>query len=193
MAVHSSNFNALIGLKGEIWDHQDRIAFSIPPMGRADAIPFVIHSVRESNGQTWCDVQSGDLPIRIAAEICLSYPRLADCIVRAHQHFDELPESGSGRAGRLTLPPHPHPDAEDFLFFRLTTENGVEVALIQKAEDGKRPVGTVTPGMTRINPAAISAECLPNHYEPSMTLGRNAPCPCGSGKKSKKCCMNGRK
>jgi SEC-C motif len=28
------------------------------------------------------------------------------------------------------------------------------------------------------------------HREPLRNVGRNDPCPCGSGKKFKKCCLN---
>jgi SEC-C motif len=29
------------------------------------------------------------------------------------------------------------------------------------------------------------------HRDPFRNIGRNDPCPCGSGKKFKKCCLNG--
>ncbi|MEA3230468.1 MAG: SEC-C metal-binding domain-containing protein [Thermodesulfobacteriota bacterium] len=42
---------------------------------------------------------------------------------------------------------------------------------------------------------AIYAHCKKKHYSPDQKLempkvGRNDPCPCGSGKKYKKCCLN---
>lgn len=215
-----SNYNHLIGVKGEAWNQNGGIALAVPPVGIPNSIPFVIHAVREDNGQTWCEVQSGTLGLRIAPKICQNYPRLADCVVRAHQHYDEFPKYGSGIAGRLTLPPHPHPDAEDFFFSRLTTKNGVEIVLIDKAEGEVQLGGRVQIGMTRINPRSHSGgdtvlhgtleptpeqETLLNQllenadgnsfvFAPSGRKGgfkevrRNDPCPCGSGKKFKKCC-----
>jgi uncharacterized protein YecA (UPF0149 family) len=29
---------------------------------------------------------------------------------------------------------------------------------------------------------------LPNPFAPTVRIGRNEPCPCGSGKKYKRCC-----
>jgi uncharacterized protein YecA (UPF0149 family) len=42
---------------------------------------------------------------------------------------------------------------------------------------------------------SIYAYCKKKHHAPKQDLqlpkvGRNAPCPCGSGKKYKKCCLN---
>jgi Protein of unknown function (DUF1186)/SEC-C motif len=37
---------------------------------------------------------------------------------------------------------------------------------------------------------APPASLGPPHREPSRKIGRNDPCPCGSGKKFKKCCLN---
>ena len=43
----------------------------------------------------------------------------------------------------------------------------------------------------------IYSHCKKKHYTPMMMekpmakVGRNAPCPCGSGKKYKKCCGRG--
>jgi uncharacterized protein len=31
---------------------------------------------------------------------------------------------------------------------------------------------------------------VPVHSPPTPKVGRNDPCPCGSGKKYKKCCLN---
>ena len=182
-----SNYNHLIGVKGEAWNQNGGIALAVPPVGVPNSIPFEVHAVREDNGQTWCDVQSGSLALRIAAEICQNYPRLADCVVRAHQHYHEFPKYGSGIAGHLTLPPHPHPDAEDFFFSRLTTKNGVEIVLIDKTEGEVRLGGKVPIGMTRINPAAVGLDAVGTTGERSKA-GRNDPCPCGSGKKFKMCC-----
>lgn len=80
-------------------------------------------------------------------------------------------------------------ESEDFIFQVVPGKAAIAGfglppdAQVEEAESGEALVGTVKPGMTRINPAAVSAE---------MRHGRNAPCPCGSGKRFKKCCMNGR-
>lgn len=182
-----SNYDYLIGVEGETWNQNGEIALAVPPIGVPNSIPFVIHAIREDYGKTWCDVQSGSLALRIASEVCENYSRLADCVVRAHQHFDEFPKYGSGIAGRLTLPPHPHPDAEDFFFSRLTTKNGVEIVLIDKDNGEALLGGTVQIGKTRIDPLDVGQNSA-GFRSGRSKVGRNEPCPCGSGKKFKKCC-----
>ena len=184
-----SNCDYLIGVEGETWNQNGEIALAVPPIGVPNSITFVINAVGEVGGKTWCDVQSNGLALRIDSGICENYTRLAECIVRAHQHYDEFPNYGSGTAARLTSPPHPHPDAEDFLFSRLTTDNGVEVVLIDKAKGEVQLGGSVQIGKTRINPNPSGLNTGGSLGSRSK-VGRNEPCPCGSGKKFKKCCKS---
>ncbi|MEI6705284.1 MAG: SEC-C metal-binding domain-containing protein, partial [Deltaproteobacteria bacterium] len=39
-----------------------------------------------------------------------------------------------------------------------------------------------------VRPVAPSSQLLPPPEPPAHRVGRNEPCPCGSGKKFKKCC-----
>lgn len=52
----------------------------------------------------------------------------------------------------------------------------------------------IAAGLVRMRPAAPQPELMPNvgRRRPSGKIGRNAPCPCGSGKKYKKCCLRTR-
>ena len=82
-------------------------------------------------------------------------------------------------------------------FMRLGTSEGL--ALIDKDDSAEHWMNAVAPGVVRLHdfwlerrrqtPAGDSPR------EPvvrsSPKIGRNAPCPCGSGKKYKKCCGAG--
>jgi len=59
------------------------------------------------------------------------------------------------------------------------------------AEPSVQPVQSEAAGIRRQQQAAIAATARPDRPEPikaASRVGRNDPCPCGSGKKFKKCC-----
>ena len=45
------------------------------------------------------------------------------------------------------------------------------------------------PGSVRTTPAPRTNPSDTPHVNPLRNVGRNDPCPCGSGKKFKKCCL----
>jgi hypothetical protein len=65
-------------------------------------------------------------------------------------------------------------------------EHQVKIDLREFVEEQvKVPPPKITHGLSR----ATSAEVLPRRGGAFLKAGRNDPCPCGSGKKYKKCCM----
>jgi|SRR5579864_2415468 len=64
-------------------------------------------------------------------------------------------------------------DPKCMLLFALEKLTGNEVADVPRARPGPSPIPRLT---------------LPNKPERELKVGRNDPCPCGSGRKFKKCC-----
>jgi hypothetical protein len=79
-----SMHSALRGMKGEVFNMGGRVAGVIPPLGRPDAIPFVIKTVWPATSQfpAWADMIVGDnLRVRINPDICKPpFYRLFDCV-----------------------------------------------------------------------------------------------------------------
>ena len=89
---------------------------------------------------------------------------------------------------RLALPDAARPDAPEVIarFFEYLRESGrladgdswaAEIRVIARSHGERLKPGGGVKGVTIKRPANVSA------------LGRNDPCPCGSGKKYKKCCL----
>lgn len=62
--------------------------------------------------------------------------------------------------------------------------------LLQDVYDNHRHVPQLLSQRKSTGSFASLDDPIPTHYRESPKIGRNDPCPCGSGKKYKKCCMN---
>ena len=79
-------------------------------------------------------------------------------------------------------------------FMRLGTEDGM--AITNKQGDAASWIDAIVPSLVQIAAYWTSRRAMPSHAPmPAMPIvratpkvGRNDPCPCGSGKKVKKCC-----
>lgn len=79
-------------------------------------------------------------------------------------------------------------------FMRLGTEDGI--AITDKQGDAARWIDAVVPSLVEIAAYWKSRRAMPGHapmlampiVRATPKVGRNDPCPCGSGKKVKKCC-----
>jgi len=61
-------------------------------------------------------------------------------------------------------------------------------AKAQAAQAAPKTIGDVFASMMSRPGAAAAMNRMAMPHAPSPTVGRNDPCPCGSGKKYKKCC-----
>ena len=78
-------------------------------------------------------------------------------------------------------------------FMRLGTDEGL--AITNKEEDAEHWMNEVEPALLQLHDFWLERRQLSPPRDPvvrnSPKVGRNAPCPCGSGKKYKKCCGSG--
>ena len=58
----------------------------------------------------------------------------------------------------------------------------------ERAQAAPKTIGDVFASMMSRPGAAAAVNRMAMPHAPSPTVGRNDPCPCGSGKKYKKCC-----
>jgi uncharacterized protein len=76
---------------------------------------------------------------------------------------------------------------------RLGTDEGL--AITNKEEDAEHWMNEVEPALLQLHEFRLERRQLSPPRDPvvrnSPKVGRNAPCPCGSGKKYKKCCGSG--
>ena len=59
----------------------------------------------------------------------------------------------------------------------------------KKKEHGHVPIEKHTPEKSEEEKEESASQPAINEYHPGPKVGRNDPCPCGSGKKYKKCCI----
>lgn len=138
----------LVELKGEVFANAEgQIGIAIPPAGVPGAIPFEVLDAHGDGGDpempvpgmpAWADVQVGDRKVRINPEIIQPpFHRLADCLWFASKSWDSFTQE-KGSFNKLTFPPAPHPEAQDFAFQRCILPDGIEVVLIDTWERLKR-------------------------------------------------------
>ncbi len=87
---------------------------------------------------------------------------------------------------RLSLPPTVREDVPEVIarFFESLQDGGRLGEGHHWAEQIRRLEVTANP----TSPAAIGPKQAPVRNTPQTAVGRNDPCPCGSGRKYKKCC-----
>jgi SEC-C motif-containing protein len=124
---------------------------------------------------------------RFTAHVARDYAHLHRTVLETSKEpYVEDPQAGpTNNWTRLVIHSHEHGPKPDFSTVDFTAyflENDVERAFHEKAEFQKIDGTWLYTKALRQGPAPIKAT--------KKEVGRNDPCPCGSGKKYKQCCIN---
>lgn len=122
---------------------------------------------------------------RFTAHVLRDFEHLhRTCLETSKEPYVPDPEAGGTDWTRLVIHSHepgPRPGTSYVDFTAYYRENDAEQALHEKAEFQRLDGEWIYTRAVRQGPAPIRSA--------APKVGRNAPCPCGSGKKYKQCCL----
>lgn len=165
------------------------------PWAKGPPVPLDVETLREAGGigSPPKTPKTGDLKEMLARSLVLVGSTLsATEVVNVVRSCDEPNEVLRRVFGSLAGPPPTHGAMERFLPVLMEVWNQTPRAELQ----GRTPAQAYQDAPPRDRSgASATRQPIQNSTQPSTRasfpdVGRNQPCPCGSGKKFKRCCMS---